>query len=47
MLACPGRVGDDPARVRAVVWSDGWVEVLFDDEDAAMLEFFRNNPGQE
>lgn len=32
---------------RIVAYSDGSVRVLVGDEDEAMLEFFRRNPGQE
>jgi len=38
---------ENGAPCRIVAYSDGSVRGLFDDEDAAMLEFFRLNPGQE
>lgn len=37
----------DGTRFRVVAYSDGSVHGLLDDEDTAMLEFFRANPGQE
>lgn len=40
------RKGHDGSS-RLVAYSDSSVLCLFDDEDAAMREFFRRNPGQE